>query len=81
VLPRHALRLQDTDDAHRAAVAEALHGRLPAAQVEALAVNLLQAVRVRQAGQPPAHRALPDAEAELAAYREVRRLAEAAVRL
>jgi hypothetical protein len=77
-LPRHALRLKDSDAAHHAAVVEALEGRLPEAQVEALAVDLLQAVRLRRAAEPPRHRALADAQAELEVFREVRRLAEVA---
>jgi hypothetical protein len=74
-LPRHALRLKDTDEAHRAAVAEAFDGRLAAAELQTLAVGLLARARERLDAPPPRHRALADAEAELALWREVRRLA------
>jgi hypothetical protein len=77
-LPRHALRLKGVDEAARAAVAEALPGR-PADEVALLAKSFRAAARARLADGPPKHRALADAEAELAAWREVRRLAQAAV--
>ena len=77
-LPRHALRLKDVDEAARAAVAEALPGR-PQDEIALLAKALLAAARERVADAPPKHRALADAQAELAAWREVRRLAQAAV--
>jgi len=77
-LPRHALRLKDVDEAARAAVAETLPGR-SADEVALLATAFLAAARQRLADGPPKHRALADAQAELAAWREVRRLAEAAV--
>lgn len=75
-LPRHALRFRPTDEAHRRAVAEAFGGRLAGEELErltkALAAAALQATRPG----PPRHRALADAQAELALWREVRRLAE-----
>lgn len=77
-LPRHALRLKDVDEAARAAVAEALPGR-PEDETALLAKVFRAAAHERLAGGPPKHRALADAEAELAVWREVRRLAQAAV--
>jgi len=74
-LPRHALRLKDADDAHREAAAEVLRGRIPDDQL-ALSSELLIAEARRRLGGPPRHRALADAQQELAIWREVRRLAE-----
>lgn len=77
-LPRHALRLKGADEAARAAVAEALPGR-PKDEIALLAKVFLAAAHDRLADGPPRHRALADAQAELAVWREVRRLAQAAV--
>lgn len=73
-LPRHALRLKDADEAHRQAVAQALRGRVPETEAQGLAATLIEQAR-RLACDPPRHRALPDAQAELEIWREVRRLA------
>ena len=71
-LPRHALRLRDTEDAQRD-TALALLGAERAAEAEAI----IAAVREKaERDEPPAHRALDDARAELARWREVRRRAE-----
>jgi hypothetical protein len=75
-LPRHALRLKASDDAHRTAVAEVLRGRLPESEVQTLAGRLIEEARRRLKTGPPRHRALADAQAELEVWREVRRLAE-----
>lgn len=77
-LPRHALRLKDVEEAARAAVAEVLPGRSDD-EIGLLAAVFLTAARKRFAETPPKHRALADAEDELAIWREVRRLAQAAV--
>ena len=74
-LPRHALRLQDSDVACRAAVAEILGAGLAETELQTLAEGVIEAARRRIAAGPPRHRALADAEAELAVWREVRRLA------
>ncbi|CAN7425423.1 hypothetical protein LJR225_002758 [Phenylobacterium sp. LjRoot225] len=79
-LPRHALRLKDTDEAHRQAVAEILRDRVPDDQIEAVAVRLGEQARRQIALALPRHRALADAAAELEVWREVRRLAEAVAR-
>lgn len=76
-LPRHALRLKDVDAAARAAVEEALPGRGADELAMLTTVFLAQARRPFEETQP-AHRALADAEVELAIWREVRRLAQAA---
>jgi hypothetical protein len=75
-LPRHALRLKDSDEAHQAAAAEILRGRIPEADVAPLATALMAQARLAVLERGARHRALPDAEDELAVWREVRRLAE-----
>ncbi|MBO1078748.1 transcriptional regulator [Roseomonas haemaphysalidis] len=57
-LPRHALRLRDTEEAHRAVL---LAAGLPPEQAEALLPD-----------EPPAHRALEDARRELRRWRGLR---------
>jgi len=75
-LPRHALRVRDSDEAHQAAAAEILRGRVPEAEVAPLALALMTQARLAIFEHGARHRALPDAEDELAVWREVRRLAE-----
>jgi len=81
-LPRHALRLQDTDVAHKQAVVEALTAaEVPADRHDRIAADILAEVRRRdEEGGPPAHRALADAQHEMQLWREVRRLAQEAAR-
>lgn len=74
-LPRHALRLRDSDEACRETVGEVLGGRIPDAELELIAARLLATARRRVEVGPPRHRALADAQAELEVWREVRRLA------
>lgn len=69
-LPRRALRVQDADAAHVAAVIEALGS-------PDRAVEILAEARANLADDPVRHRALADAEQELRLWREVRRLAAA----
>lgn len=78
-LPRHALRLKNADEAHWQAAIDALRGRIPDGEVETLAVSLVREAHLRLQNGPPRHRALADAQAELAVWREVRRLAEAEI--
>lgn len=59
-LPRHALRLRDSQEAHVAAAREGLG---PDAPTEA-ALNALELARLRLADEPVAHRALEDARRE-----------------
>jgi hypothetical protein len=71
-LPRHALRLGDADEAHLAAARDILEARgVDLAQ----APDLLAQARAAIARAPPQHRALADAELELAVFRDVRRRA------
>lgn len=77
-LPRHALRLRDTDEALRDAATAILHSVLPA---ETLATAVHNLVARAGAGGPstPAHRALADARAEYETWRAVEAAARALV--
>lgn len=68
-IPRHALRLRDSDEAHLEAARN-----LAASPEEA--ASILDRVRRAQCNVQPEHRALPDARRELGVWLEVRRLAE-----
>ena len=74
-IPRHALKLGDSDEAFRAAAVEGLRGRIPGAELEGVSVRLISEARRTVTPGPAAHRALADAKAELEIWREVRRLA------
>ena len=74
-LPRHALRLKDADEAHLEAAKAAIGSALPDGEVTGTALRLIAQARRQTTPQPPAHRALADAEAELSLWREVGRLA------
>ena len=74
-LPRHAMRLHDTDAAYLDAVSEVLGASASLDDIAVLASQLAERARRALRG-PPVHRALPDAEAERAVWLEVRRLAE-----
>jgi hypothetical protein len=76
-LPRHALRLRDTDEAHLQAAMEILSPAWPGADVASETAGLLRQARARLARRP-AHRALADAREEFEVWEEVRRLARAA---
>ena len=71
-LPRHALRLRDTDEAHAEAATRVLG---PSATDAVLGV--IEAARAEHEARTPAHRALDDARRELALWQDVRRRAEA----
>lgn len=77
-LPRHALRLQDTDVAHEEAITRILQeASVPESELASLAkVILAQARRKDEADGDPAHRALADARRELDVWRDVQRRAE-----
>lgn len=80
-LPRHALRLRDTDEALAAVVAETLAaGGIPNEEQETLASLVIAATRAagEQAG-PPEHTALADARRERQVVLEGRRRAEVEV--
>jgi hypothetical protein len=69
-LPRHALRVQNADVAHAAAVIQALGSADRAPEI-------LAEARQGLADEPIRHRALADARQELRLWREVQRLAAA----
>lgn len=76
-IPRHALKLRDSEEAFREAAVEALRGRIPGDRLGGLSLWMIAEARRRAAPGPAAHRALADATAELETWREVRRLAAA----
>jgi hypothetical protein len=74
-LPRHAMRMQDAEEAHVGAVAEVFGAHPADPLVRAEALDLLFEARSRLTSGPPAHRALADAVQERAVFFEVRRMA------
>jgi hypothetical protein len=74
-LPRHALRLSDTELARAAAATEALRGRVPDTELAAQVAAVMADVAQWLAKQPVRHRALADAEQERQAWIEARRRA------
>jgi hypothetical protein len=72
-IPRHALRLQDTDVAHEAAMTPILReAGVAASEQPALAREILAQARQKdEAEGDPAHRALADAKRELRVWRDV----------
>lgn len=79
-LPRHALRLKDSDEAHREAALNVLEVLGAHDEPEALAERLIAQARTNVLPEQTAHRALADAEAERQVCLEVQRLAREAVR-
>jgi hypothetical protein len=77
-LPRHALRLRDSDVAQAETVRETLKGRVAKEKLGAAVAEVLAQVRAVKAALPAEHRALPDAERERQLWLEARRLAELA---
>jgi hypothetical protein len=71
-LPRHALRLRDSDDAHRECALAILRPVIPAERLEADVTSLLARTEVRGPGEAPAHRALSDAQEERARWLLIR---------
>ena len=76
-LPRHALRLRDTDDASRECAEAILKPVVAAESLAARVADVLASAEVRAVGRPPVHRALADAEDERARWLAVRTVAEA----
>lgn len=79
-LPRHSLRLQDTEVAHQQIVIEMLRDAgVPAELHEGVLQDILAQARCRNDEHgPPEHRALEDARRELHLWRDIRRRAEEA---
>jgi len=74
-LPRHALRLRDTDEAQLEIAREMLTGKVNADALEAVANALVGGVRAAASRDPIAHRALADAEHERQIWLGVREAA------
>jgi hypothetical protein len=70
-LPRHALRLLDTDAAQADAARRELAGAVPPDRLADLAAGVIARVRAAAADRPIAHRALADAENERRLWREI----------
>jgi hypothetical protein len=75
-LPRHAMRLKDSDELHAQAVAETLGGSIPQQKLAAITADLLEQARDTLGKSPVRHRAQDDAERERQVWLEVRRLAQ-----
>jgi hypothetical protein len=75
-LPRHALRLKDTEEARAETARAILAAALPEAEVEAAVARVL--ARAAEAGRAAhvSHRAVEDAERERQVWLQVARLAE-----
>jgi hypothetical protein len=76
-LPRHALRLRDSDDAHLEAARTALAASTPAEMLEDAAAAAVDRAQARLAGESIAHRALADAELERRIWLAVQQEADA----
>ena len=75
-IPRHALRLRDTDEALRETATEILSAVFAGARLEREVHNLVTKAGAGD-GTPPAHRALADAGAEFGKWAQVRDAARA----
>ncbi len=71
-LPRHALRLRDSDDECRVAAEAILRPAVPAAKLEAAIRKAIAEADERPPGWTPAHRALADATDERAHWLAVK---------
>jgi hypothetical protein len=76
-LPRHALRLRDSEAAQAEAARQRLAGRLGPVALKSAVRDILVQVQAFKDGLPPEHRALPDAVRERQLWLEARRLADA----
>lgn len=81
-LPRHALRLRGTEEAHEAAIQAILaDAAVPTGVRRDIMGDLISAARRSAAADAPAHRALDDARRELRLWRDIRaRAVEVATR-
>jgi hypothetical protein len=68
VLPRHSLRLRDSDDAFREAAVAILAPAVEPGQLDNAVAEVLALSEVRAPNRQPAHRALADAEDERARW-------------
>jgi hypothetical protein len=74
-LPRHTLRLRDTEVAQAESAAELLDPLLTPGEAAGAIREIIEAVRVEAERTPPRHRAVDDAAEELGRWREVVRRA------
>ncbi|HEV7717616.1 MAG TPA: transcriptional regulator [Arsenicitalea sp.] len=74
-LPRHALRLKDTEEALLETAIEALRGVVADEELLPVATTLVKSAQAAAEQQTVAHRALADAERERQTWLEVGRLA------
>jgi hypothetical protein len=77
-LPRHAMRLKDSEAVELETACELLKDAAAPGDLGRMAAKVLERARARIEAEPPAHRALADAARELRLWREVRRLARVA---
>ena len=76
-LPRHALRLRDTEEALRSSAAAILEAAgVPVGSRRDIVEDILGAASLAKRGEVPAHRALNDARRELQLWQDVCRRAE-----
>ncbi|TFI57006.1 transcriptional regulator [Sphingomonas parva] len=75
-IPRHALRLKDSEIAQHETAARILTGLLPPAERMVRVSAIVARARAEGERRPVRHRAVADAEEELRRWREVKRLAE-----
>ena len=73
-LPRHAMRLKDSDEAHLEAAREILAPSIAPSRLDAAMANAIQRAR-DEAGDEPTHRAVEDAERERRIWLAVQRIA------
>ena len=77
-LPRHALRLRDTEEAQRSSAAAVLEAAgVPVGSRRDIVEDILGAASLARRGEASAHRALNDARRELQQWQDVCRRAEA----
>ena len=62
--PRRALRLRDSDDAHLETAIALLQNAVPPERLGEVASSLVAGAEIRGPDEPPAHRALADAQEE-----------------
>ncbi len=74
-LPRHSLRLRDSDDAHRECATAILAPVIAPERLADAVAEVLALCEIRAPGTPPAHRALADAREERARWLAVQAMA------
>jgi hypothetical protein len=75
-IPRHAMRLKDSDEVYAEAAMEALSASMPPEVARARAADIVERVLKAATQRPVRHRALADAEEQRQIWLEIRRLAQ-----